>query len=215
MTGACLDCVIGMWHGEPTMQGRKVKPIEGSWISILCNDRRHFYRNDACARFADSQWQAAVREVAELGMACLVVLSALGGRAFFDSSVAPKAKGLTCQDPIGAILRAADERGVKVFISSGSMGGLLNERSLRDTEVMRQRFTMMEEIVRLYGRHKSLHGWYWPDEPALRRFRSGPFGPMSRFLIGRARPMSRPRRWCGHLFPGPGSRSRPSRPSRM
>ena len=71
--------------------GEAVKPIHGSWISIWWDDRRHFYWNDACLRFTGEQWQAAVKDVADLGMEYLVLLAiAKGCKAFYDTPLLPK-----------------------------------------------------------------------------------------------------------------------------
>jgi Domain of unknown function (DUF4434) len=33
-----------------------------------------------------------------------------------------------------------------------------------DNVAAKKRLQAIEEVVRLYGHHKSFHGWYWPNE---------------------------------------------------
>ena len=95
--------------------GGVTKPIRGSWISIWWDDRRHFYWNDICLRFTAEQWQAAVKDVADLGMEYLVLLAiAKGGKAFYDTPLLPRLE-TACPDPIEALLAAADRYRVKFF----------------------------------------------------------------------------------------------------
>lgn len=143
-----------------------IKPIRGSWISVWWDDRRHFYWNDACLQFSAEQWQAAVKDVADIGMEYLVLLAvAKGGKAFYDTPVLPKLD-MGCPDPIEAMLAAADRYRVKFFISSDWYGEW-DAAALSDPDRARRRFQMMEEIAGLYSHHPSFYGWYWPNEACL------------------------------------------------
>ena len=143
-----------------------IKPIRGSWISVWWDDRRHFYWNDACLQFSADQWQAAVKDVADLGMEYLVLLAiAKGGKAFYDTPLLPKLE-MACPDPIEAMLAAADRHRVKFFISSDWYGEW-DAAALSDPDRARKRFQMMEEIAARYSHHPSFHGWYWPNEACL------------------------------------------------
>lgn len=144
----------------------RTKPIAGSWISIWWDDRRHFYWNDACARFTARHWELAVRDVAELGMEYLVLLAvAKGGRAFYDTPLLPKLE-MACPDPIGALLSGGDRYGVKFFLSSDWYGDW-DHAVFTDPERARKRFQMMDELAARYAQHPSFHGWYWPNEGYL------------------------------------------------
>jgi hypothetical protein len=155
-------------RGAPWGEGKavRIKPIKGSWISIWWDDRRHFYWNDACLNFTARQWELAVKEVAALGMEYLVLL-AIGkdSKAFYDTPLLPKLK-MACDDPIGALLAAADKCGVKFFLSS-DWSGPWDYKCLHDPDRVRARWQMMAEIAGQYGHHKSFYGWYWPNEAAL------------------------------------------------
>ncbi len=159
---------LGVARGAPRPPdgSSKIKPIKGSWISIWWDDRRHFYWNDACLKYSARQWGLAVKEVAEIGMEYLVLL-AIGkdGKAFYDTPLLPKLK-MACENPIEALLSAADKRHVKFFLSSDWFGPW-DDQCLRDPARVRARFQMMGEIAQQYGHHPSFHGWYWPNEAAL------------------------------------------------
>lgn len=150
--------------GSPT--SRKIQPIRGSWISVWWDDRRHFYWNDPCLQFTAEQWQLAVKDVAELGFEYLVLLAiAKGGKAFYDTPLLPKLE-MACADPIGALLTGGDKYGVKFFLSSDWYAEW-DERALHDPSRGAKRFQMMQEIAARYGKYRSFHGWYWPNEAHL------------------------------------------------
>ena len=159
---------LGVAQGAPVGGRRRarIKPIGGSWISIWWDDRRHFHWNDACLNYSAEQWELAVREVAAIGMEYLVLLAiGKGGKAFYNTPLLPKLK-TTCEDPIGALLRAADKYRVKFFLSSDWFGPW-DDQCLHDPARVRARFQMMGEVARQYGHHRSFYGWYWPNEAAL------------------------------------------------
>ena len=63
-------------------------------------------------------------------MQYLVLLAiAKGGQAFYDTPLLPKAKELACEDPIEALLSAADKQGVKFFLSCDWYGDLARHRN--------------------------------------------------------------------------------------
>lgn len=154
-----------LWPG-PNKPGASAQPIQGSWISVWWDDRRHFYWNDTCLRYTAAQWDQAVKDIAELGFEYLVLLAvAKGGKAFYDTTLLPKLP-LACPDPIGAMHSAADKYGVKFFISSDWYGDW-DDAKLLDRTLMAKRFQIMNELVTRYGKHKSFYGWYWPNEACI------------------------------------------------
>ncbi len=157
---------FGCRSASPVTASRKVQPIRGSWISVWWDDDRHRYWNEPCLKFTAEQWQLAIKNMADLGFEYLVLLAvAKGGKAFYDTPLLPKLK-MTCDDPIGAMLTAADKYGIKFFMSSDWYGEW-DERALLDADRVAKRFQMMQELVARYGKHRSFHGWYWPNEACL------------------------------------------------
>jgi len=153
---------------DPVASRSKIQPIRGSWISVQWSDRRHYYWNATTAKYTREQWEAAVREVAEIGMEYLVLLATVeGGKAFFDTPLAPKDKALACGDPIEAMLSAADKCGVKFFVSTGFLDGWLDYKTLTDPKIANRRFEAMAQVMAKFGHHRSFWGWYLPDEGGL------------------------------------------------
>lgn len=145
------------------------KHISGSWISIQHpNPKEAVLWDPACAAFTDADWVQMVRDMAGLGMEYVVLLSvAHDFHAYYDSAVFPR-KRFACEDPIRALLRGADECGLKLFMGCGWFGNWTDGNARLDPEVTRRRLTAMGELAERYGRHKSFFGWYWPSEAAIR-----------------------------------------------
>lgn len=172
LAAASLGVARGALRGEN--KPARVKPIKGSWISIWWDDRRHFYWNDACLNCTARQWALVVKEVAEIGMEYLVLLAiAKDSKAFYDTPLLPKLK-MACDNPIEALLAAADKHHVKFFLSSDWFGPW-DYQCLHDPARVRARFQMMGEIAQQYGHHRSFYGWYWPNEAALGPYFTGEF----------------------------------------
>lgn len=146
-----------------------IKPIEGSWFEF-----RHHSTvegrdwNPACAEFTAEQWEEKIKEAAELGIKYLVLMCvALYERAYYKTDIFPYAS-IKCQDPIEAVLSAADKYGIKFFMSNDFWGNWADANEmLTDPDVHRRRLKCMEELVERYGHHKSFYGWYWPNEAEI------------------------------------------------
>src|SRR5690606_4641490 len=81
--------------------------------------------------------------------------------------LAPRCK-LNCEDPLGAILAAGDEVGMKFFIGNDFWAHSNNtDYLMTDPDIRKLRFGSMEELVKLYGHHSSFFGWYFPVESYL------------------------------------------------
>jgi hypothetical protein len=147
----------------------KIKPISGSWFEFqhLLPTESEYWDKDL-AHFTTQQWKDKIYEIHEAGLEYLVLMSiAAFGKAFYDTSLAPKFK-LTCEDPLEAILSAADEVGIKFFISNDFWGdGTDPDRMMKDKDIAYMRAKAMEEVTEKYGHHKSFYGWYFPNESYL------------------------------------------------
>jgi len=104
----------------------------------------------------------------EIGMEYLVLMSvALFGKSLYPSALAPQMK-LGSPDPMEAVLSAADECGIRFFISNDYWGNLNSaENMMADKEIKNLREKSMVEIAKRYSHHKSFHGWYFPNEAYL------------------------------------------------
>lgn len=146
-----------------------IKPISGSWFEFQHpGGKEGVYWDKDLRQFTAAQWREKIREISETGMEYLVMMNvAAHGKAFFDTKLAPKFE-MGCEDPIETVLSAADEFGVKFFVSNDYWGPDLDaRRMMTDRELGKKRNQSMEEIYKKYGHHKSFYGWYFPNESWL------------------------------------------------
>ena len=144
--------------------------IEGTWWDFQHqNLPEGKYYNEALARFSAADWARQVTEAAGIGMEYFVLMSvAIESKAFYDTPLLPKF-GIACDDPIEAVLSAADSCGGKFFIGNDYFDDAWDwHRDIMDPETCRKRTQSMEEITARYGHHPSFHGWYWPIELYLK-----------------------------------------------
>lgn len=153
-----------------------IKPISGSWFEFLHHvPAEGVDWSPECIRFTSQQWDAKVKEIADMGMEYLVLMAtALYYRAFFTTDIFP-AWQLACPDPMEAVLSAADKYGVKFFIGGGFYGDWRRSNIISDPVVAKKRLRAIEQITKLYGHHKSFYGWYWPNEVLINRYYSEEF----------------------------------------
>src|SRR5690606_35544509 len=108
-----------------------------------------------------------VAEMAGLGMDTLVLLSvALRGASFYPSRHFARRWDLLCEDPVEAVLAAADRHGMKVFVGVGYFAHHTGDH-VGDAEDKRLRAVLPQELVERYGHHSSFHGWYLPVEAGI------------------------------------------------
>jgi hypothetical protein len=146
----------------------KIKPISGSWFEFQHHATVEGVDwNPACARFTTEQWEAKIKEAADIGMDQLVLMAtALYYRAFFDTKIFAKWQ-LACANPLEAVLSAADKYNVKFFIGVGFYGDWQSDKTISDPVATKKRLQAIEELSNQYGHHKSFYGWYWPDEAEI------------------------------------------------
>ncbi len=130
----------------------------------------------ACSSFydvkelTDNQWKEQIDFFNELGFKAIIPLSIIqlehyserfsvraedNFKAHYPSDIYPKSD-IKSEDPVKAILEAADKNGQKIFLPFGN-----NYISCA------RRLEVMEELWERYGKYKSFYGWYQPLEPHL------------------------------------------------
>ena len=127
-----------------------IKPISGSWFEFQHpGGKEGVYWDKDLRQFTAAQWREKIREISETGMEYLVMMNvAAHGKAFFDTKLAPKFE-MGCEDPIETVLSAADEFGVKFFVSNDYWGPDLDaHRMMTDRELGKKRNQSMEEIYK-------------------------------------------------------------------
>lgn len=146
-----------------------IKPIMGSWFEFKHHsDVEGVYWNPTLANFTDSQWRQLVKDISDTGMEYLVLLSvADNGKTFYPSELQPR-YDYVCQDPLEVVLSAADEFGLKFFISNDFWSDFRQvSKMMHDKDIAKLREKGMEEVAEKYGHHKSFFGWYFPNESGL------------------------------------------------
>lgn len=166
----------------PIVSDKKIKPISGSWFEFQhCppapgNPDEGEYWNPDLAKFTTEQWKQKIKEISEIGFKYLVLQDvAINKKSFYPSYLAGKYE-LACEDPLEAVLSAADEYGIKFFVSNGFWGPPEKGHYLiTDRDVKKFRERTMEEMAEKYGNHKSFYGWYFPNESYLMPYFSEDF----------------------------------------
>ena len=151
------------------VKNSKIKPISGSWFEFSHTlDVEGKYWNDVLPKFTTEQWKAKVKEIRETGMEYLVLMAvANDGRTYYPSKLQPR-YDFACPDPLEAVLTAADECGMKFFVSNDFWDKWSNTtKMMKDREIARLRDRGMEEVAEKYSNHKSFYGWYYPNESGL------------------------------------------------
>ena len=148
-----------------------IKPVIGSWFEFEHHNQtgaKHW--NHALPKFTAEQWKTLIFEIHEAGLEYLVLLSvAYEGKTYYPSNLQPR-HDFICEDPLEAVLSAADECGIKFFISNDYWSDWREvEKGMTEEDTWKIREKGMEETAGKYSHHKSFYGWYYPHESELRQ----------------------------------------------
>ncbi len=146
-----------------------IKPILGSWFEFYHHNRVGAkYWNPILFDYTDEQWRALVKDLYEVGMEYLVLLSvADNGRTFYPSKLQPR-YDLGSPDPLETVLTEADKYNIKFFVSNDYWSDFRElHKMMTDKEIAVLRAKGMEEVAEKYSHHKSFYGWYFPNETGL------------------------------------------------
>ncbi len=149
------------------MKSIYTKPITGTWFEFRHhNTKEGKYWNDTLHNFTETQWREKVREMREAGIDQIALLAtALKDKAYFKTDIFPERWQLAVDDPIEIVLDEADKIGLDVYLSTGFYGNWrAPEVNMTDPEILTRMLRAMNQLVGLYGHHKSFYGWYYPDE---------------------------------------------------
>jgi len=148
-----------------------IKPIVGSWFEFEHHNQiEGKYWNSVLPKFTTEQWKDKIKEMHEAGMEYLVLLAvAYEGKSYYPSKLQPR-HNYACDDPLEAVLEAADECGAKIFVSNDYWSDWRQPaKAMKDEAIWSLREKGMEELAEKYAHHKSFYGWYYPHESGLNR----------------------------------------------
>jgi hypothetical protein len=91
---------------------------------------------------------------------------ALEFKAFYRSKIFPRYE-MACDNVLEILLDEADQLGLRVFVGNGFWGKWDDFATASDTQANRRRLLGIQELLDLFGHHKSFIGWYWPDEAEI------------------------------------------------
>lgn len=150
-----------------------MKPITGSWIDILHpSERDGVYWNRMTLAYTAEDWRRLIRHLAEdFRLEYLVLTSVVVHRGIFlfpsrlkthGGTAPPRIPLNACEDPVRAILEAAAEFRLKVFVGVGfypETGCLFPTREHLDPSLDWVQH-LAEELLERYGSLPSFHGFY-------------------------------------------------------
>lgn len=145
-----------------------MKHITGTWLDFQHqNPWDGEYWNAQTRAFNCEQWRNQVDDIHGIGMDTIVLMSAaLDDKSFYPSTFLKERWDLACEDPLEALLSAADRNQQRVFVSAGFYGHQTEETSdAPDYFPWHQRLT--EELYARYRQHTSFYGWYIPNEAEI------------------------------------------------
>ena len=143
------------------------RPVKGTWVNLFWQDERNNYMNPRYMDITDPLlWKTKIEELHDMGMEYVVIMAVANEeRACYPSGFMEPAYPEDRQSPVEAIMEAADECGMSVFMSCGWAKNQLD--NLKDPDVKETQLRIMEETARLFSGHKSFYGWYLPVEDSF------------------------------------------------
>ena len=153
-----------IWDNGGETEIGEVLPVTGTFINLPYQDVRNKYTNPPHIDGTDPQmWAVKVAEMKKMGMQYLVFMSVANeGKSYYPSQLMDWQYPDWRQSPVDAIMDAAAEHGMKVFMSTGWAWD--QDDNLRDPKIKGRQIRMMEELAGIYGDHPAMYGWYLPVE---------------------------------------------------
>lgn len=145
----------------------QTKRVTGTWVNLFWQDERNNYMNPHYIDTADPEfWHLKIKELHEMGMEYVVIMAVANEqKAAYPSAFMEHSYPEGRKSPVEAIMDAADECGMHVFMSCGWAKSQLDD--LRDPEIVRLQIEIMKETAALFSGHESFYGWYLPVEDSL------------------------------------------------
>ena len=154
---------------EPAAEeGLAIKPITGSWVNFAWKDVRNKYTNPTDT-FMDGPevWETKVGEWHKMGLEYLIIMEVANEQqAYYPSDIMPRLFPEGEKSPVEALLDAAAEYDMKVFLSTGWAVNQFED--VREPAIQERQKVMMEELTALYKDKPAFYGWYLPVEDDMK-----------------------------------------------
>lgn len=155
---------------------RSTGRIDGAWAGFYhWSESEGRMWNSQIKLMTDAHWRALALAMHRAGMDIVVIQESVRnqayvghhripeegyhGRAFYPSRLHPGRMVIAAMDPIEAMLDAADEHGMLVFLGCGNYAWFdFTAHSLQ------WHLDLADELFALYGHHPSFYGWYVGEE---------------------------------------------------
>ncbi|GHT15343.1 hypothetical protein AGMMS4956_15080 [Bacteroidia bacterium] len=116
-------------------------------------------------------WEQKVKEYSEMGLQYLIIMAVANEqKAYYPSGFMEKIYPSGRKSPVEAIMDAADQYGMRVFMSCG--WAINQDDDLRKSEIRAIQQHIMSETATLFGHRQSFYGWYLPVEDSLEPYLS-------------------------------------------
>jgi len=150
--------------------------IDGCWISIYhWSEEEGRWFNNALKELTEADWKDQIYAMHRVGINGIVITHSFinneyagkhsmtadtyKGKALYPSALYPDRMPIAAADPLEAILTAADDCGMAVFLGVGTFAWFDFS-----PESLKWHMAVTEELYGMYGRHPSLYGWYVCEE---------------------------------------------------
>ncbi|MBO7300137.1 MAG: DUF4434 domain-containing protein [Tidjanibacter sp.] len=162
-----LSLALCLFASATLLLGGNIKPVTGTFINLAYQDVRNKYTNPEGVDMTSAElWSEKIAEMGAMGMEYLIFMAVANeGRAYYPSQLMPHHYPAGVKSPVEAILDAASECGMKVFMSTGWAEN--QDDNLRIPRIKQRQMDMMSELATLFGNHEAFYGWYLPVEDCL------------------------------------------------
>lgn len=150
--------------------------IDGCWVSIYhWSESEARWFNPDLKKLSNHDWKEQIFAMNRVGIKGIVIqnvfesdkyvnqhdmtVETYNGKAYYPSKLYNERCSITAEDPLEAILSAADEVGMNVLVGVG-----LYAWFDYSNESLKWHKEVTKELNRLYGHHSSLYGWYMSEE---------------------------------------------------
>jgi hypothetical protein len=166
------------------------KQVRGTWINFVYQDERNKYMNPGGVDVTSPElWRLKVKELSEMGIEYVILMYvAIDGKSFYPSDFMPPYYPAGRESPVEAIMKAADENNVKVFMSTGWAKDQDDNPGLPKIRAIQ--IKIMHETAKLFSDHKSFYGWYLPCEDVVGPFLSQKAVDAANLLTDEARKLT-------------------------